>query len=47
LWPAPAPQAPAVTVEQLREQYAAMKPGSERVAFLQKHKAAILFGRLK
>jgi hypothetical protein len=40
-------QAPAVTVEQLREQYAAMKPGSERVAFLQKHKAAILFGRLK
>jgi len=24
-----------------------MKPGAERVAFLQKHKAAILFGRLK
>ena len=40
-------ESPAATVEQLREQYAAMKPGAERVAFLQKHKAAILFGRLK
>jgi hypothetical protein len=40
-------EAPAFTVEQLREQYAAMQPGAERVAFLQKHKAAILFGRLK
>ena len=40
-------EAPAATVEQLREQYAAMPAGAERVAFLQKHKAAILFGRLK
>jgi hypothetical protein len=40
-------EAPALTVEQIREQYAAMPAGSERVAFLQKHKAAILFGRLK
>jgi len=39
-------EAPAVTVEQLKEQYAAMPAGAERVAFLQKHKAAILFGRL-
>ena len=40
-------EAPALTVEQIREQYAAMPASAERVAFLQKHKAAILFGRLK
>jgi len=40
-------EAPALTVEQIREQYAAMPAGAERVAFLQKHKAAILFGRIK
>jgi len=40
-------EAPAITVEQIKEQYASMPAGNERVAFLQKHKAAILFGRLK
>jgi len=40
-------EAPALTVEQIKEQYASMPAGNERVAFLQKHKAAILFGRLK
>jgi hypothetical protein len=39
-------EAPSLTVEQIKEQYAAMPAGAERVAFLQKHKAAILFGRL-
>jgi len=40
-------EAPAITVEQIKEQYASMPAGNERVAFLQKHKVAILFGRLK
>ena len=40
-------EAPAITVEQIKEQYASMPAGNERVAFLQKHKAAILFGRIK
>ena len=39
-------EAPGATVEQLKEQYAAMPAGPARIAFLQKHKAAILFGRL-
>ena len=39
-------EAPGATVEQLKDQYAAMPAGPARIAFLQKHKAAILFGRL-
>jgi len=42
-----ATSAPALTVQQIREEYAAMQPSAERHAFLQKHKTAILFGRLK
>ena len=35
------------SVEQIREEYSAMKPSGERVAFLKKHQSAILYGRTK
>jgi seryl-tRNA synthetase len=35
------------SVEQIREEYSTMKPSAERVAFLKKHQAAILYGRTK
>ena len=35
------------SVEQIREEYSAMKPSAERVAFLKKHQMAILYGRTK